>query len=88
MHLKSTAECQILTLIFEKKNDKLSKKRRNGHRSKRFRRPRLYCKFHGVARHESGTRKTICKDIGSAVFMVWVLVQSGLLSCDSTVNTD
>jgi hypothetical protein len=28
------------------------------------------------------------KDIGSAVFMVWVLVQSGLLSCDSTVNTD
>ena len=28
------------------------------------------------------------KDIGSAVFMVWVLVQSGVLSCDSTVNTD
>jgi hypothetical protein len=27
-------------------------------------------------------------DIGSAVFMVWVLVQSGMLSCDSTVNTD
>ena len=27
------------------------------------------------------------RDIGSAVFMVWVLVQSGMLSCDSTVNT-
>ena len=26
--------------------------------------------------------------IGSAVFMMWVLVQSGMLSCDSTVNTD
>ena len=26
--------------------------------------------------------------IGSSVFMVWVLVQSGMLSCDSTVNTD
>ena len=25
--------------------------------------------------------------IGGAVFMVWVLVQSGMLSCDSTVNT-
>ena len=28
------------------------------------------------------------RDIGSAVFMMWVLVQSGMLSCDSTVNTD
>ena len=28
------------------------------------------------------------RDIESAVFMVWVLVQSGVLSCDSTVNTD
>jgi hypothetical protein len=28
------------------------------------------------------------REIGSAVFMVWVLVQSGMLSCDSTVNTD
>ena len=28
------------------------------------------------------------RDIGSAVFMVWVLVQTGMLSCDSTVNTD
>ena len=28
------------------------------------------------------------RDIGSAVFMVWVLVQSRMLSCDSTVNTD
>ena len=27
------------------------------------------------------------RDIGSVVFM-WVLVQSGMLSCDSTVNTD
>jgi hypothetical protein len=27
-------------------------------------------------------------DIASAVTMVWVLVQSGMLSCDSTVNTD
>jgi hypothetical protein len=26
--------------------------------------------------------------IGSAVFMMWVVVQSGMLSCDSTVNTD
>jgi hypothetical protein len=26
--------------------------------------------------------------IGSVVFMMWVLVQSGMLSCDSTVNTD
>ena len=26
--------------------------------------------------------------IGSVVFMVWDLVQSGMLSCDSTVNTD
>jgi hypothetical protein len=28
------------------------------------------------------------RDIGSAIFVVWVLVQSGILSCDSTVNTD
>jgi hypothetical protein len=28
------------------------------------------------------------RDIGSVVFMMWVLVQSGMLSCDSTVNTD
>ena len=28
------------------------------------------------------------RDIGTAVFMVCVLVQSGMLSCDSTVNTD
>ena len=28
------------------------------------------------------------RDIGSAVFMMWVLVQSGMLSSDSTVNTD
>ena len=28
------------------------------------------------------------RDIESAVFMVWILVQSGMLSCDSTVNTD
>ena len=28
------------------------------------------------------------RNIGSAVFMVWVFVQSGMLSCDSTVNTD
>jgi hypothetical protein len=28
------------------------------------------------------------RDIGSAVFMMCVLVQSGMLSCDSTVNTD
>ena len=28
------------------------------------------------------------RDIGSAVFMVCVLVQSGMLSFDSTVNTD
>jgi hypothetical protein len=31
---------------------------------------------------------TPSRDIGSAVFMLWVLVQSGMLSCDSTVNTD
>jgi hypothetical protein len=28
------------------------------------------------------------RDIGSDVFMMWVLVQSGMLSCDYTVNTD
>ena len=28
------------------------------------------------------------RDIGSAVFMVWVLVQSAMFSCDSTVNAD
>jgi hypothetical protein len=28
------------------------------------------------------------RDIGSAVFMVWVLVQPGMLSCDSTVIMD
>jgi hypothetical protein len=28
------------------------------------------------------------RDIGSAVFMMWVLVQSRMLSCDYTVNTD
>jgi hypothetical protein len=28
------------------------------------------------------------RDIGSVVFMMWVLVQSGMLSCDSTVNTN
>ena len=28
------------------------------------------------------------RDIGSAVFMMWILVQSGMLSCDYTVNTD
>ena len=38
---------------------KLSKKSRNRRSSKRFRRPGLYCKFLVVARHESGTRKTI-----------------------------
>ena len=28
------------------------------------------------------------RDIGSVVFMMWVLVLSGMLSCDSTVKTD
>jgi hypothetical protein len=28
------------------------------------------------------------RNIGSALFMLWVLMQSGMLSCDSTVNTD
>ena len=31
---------------------------------------------------------TYCRDIVSAVFRVWVLVQSGMLSCGSTVDTD
>jgi hypothetical protein len=35
-----------------------------------------------------GVSFTPGRDIGSAVFMMWVLVQSGMLSCDSTVNTD
>ena len=26
------------------------------------------------------------RDIGSAGFMMWVLVQSGMLSCDSTLR--
>ena len=34
-------------LIVKKTTGKLSKKSRNRHRSKRFRRPRLYCKFLG-----------------------------------------
>ena len=46
-------------LVVKKTTGKLSKKSRNRHRSKRFRRRCLYCKFLGVARHGSGTRKTI-----------------------------
>jgi hypothetical protein len=46
-------------LIVLKTTAKLSKKSRNRHRVKRFRRRRLYCKFIGVARHESGTRKKL-----------------------------
>jgi hypothetical protein len=52
---------------------------------------------HNINTHRSCAPKTIKlfgsfftpgRYIGSVVFMMWVLVQSGMLSCDSTVNTD
>ena len=51
-----TKDYQLICVAYNAKHAEL---RRNRHRSKRFRRPRLYCKFLGVARHESGNRKTI-----------------------------
>jgi hypothetical protein len=35
-----------------------------------------------------GELADVFKDEREVVFMMWGLVQSGMLSCDSTVNTD